>query len=159
MNFQLQDGDIVFGDLDEFFGALLRRLPDCAAAEDEATKRRLYGGVTGGKDPDADEEWKEMVAPELQDLFRSHIDIVTRDLENIEERDEELTLRVPSEHIHAWIHTLNQARLALGAKWDVTEDDMSGRGINDADPEKAFALLQIEIYGLILNFFIQQVDF
>jgi hypothetical protein len=157
MNIQWQDGDVLFGDLDEFLSELFLRLPEFAGAEDEAARKRLYGGATGGADPEADSEWHEVVEPELRELFQSHIDVVSADLKLMENKDDLHVLRVPGEHLDAWVHTLNQARLALGARHDVTEEDMEGHREIDG-PEKGFALFQIEIYGLVLSFLLRHME-
>jgi hypothetical protein len=157
MNIQWQEGDVLFGDLDEFLSELFLGLPACAGAEDEAARKRLYGGSTGGADPEADSEWREVVEPELRELFQSHIDVVSADLKRMEEKDGANSLQVPGEHLEAWVHTLNQARLALGARYDINEEDMEGRRKIDG-PEKGFALFQIEIYGLVLSFLLRHME-
>ena len=157
MNIQWQDGTVVFGDLDEFLKELLRGLPACANLESEAAHKRLYGSPTAGADQEADEEWREVVEPELQEQFQSHIDVVSEDLAGIQENEGTFTLSVPGDHLQAWVHTLNQARLALGAKYEITEDDMEGRRTFD-NQDKGFALLQIEIYGLILGFLLRHTE-
>ena len=157
MNFQWEDGSVVFGELDEFWTELLRRLPESAAVYDEPAQRRLFGGPTAGNDPESDAEWKEVVEPELRELFESHIEVVERDLQNILEIDGDTSLRVPADHLRAWVHTLNQARLAIGARNGITEDDMEGRRAFDTQ-EKGFAMLQIEVYGLVLGFLLRHVE-
>jgi hypothetical protein len=157
MNIQWEDGGLVFGDLDEFLTELLRRLPECAATDDEPARKRMFGRPTGGKDPEADEEWQEVVQPELRELFQSHVDAVSADLAGLTQEDGVGLLRVPPEHARAWVHTLNQARLALAARHDVTEADMEGRQAVEEE-DKAFALFQIEIYGLILGFLLRHVE-
>lgn len=158
MNILLEDGEVVFGELDEFLGNLIQRLPECAESESEAARKRLFGPPTAGRDPEADEDWREVVEPEMRELFQSHIDIVTEDLQGLEKHDGEHVLRVPVEHLPAWVHTLNQARLALGAEYDVTEEDMSGHNLLLTDQSKGFALLQIEVYGLILGVLLRHME-
>jgi hypothetical protein len=157
MNFQWQGNGVVLGDLDEFLWELIRKLPACATVEDEPVRKRLFGSPTAGADPVADEEWTEVVEPELRELFESHVNVVSEDLNRMEEIDGEHTVRVPQEHLHAWIHTLNQARLALGARHDITEDDMEGRRLLE-DENKGYAMLQIEIYGAILGILLHHFD-
>jgi hypothetical protein len=157
MNFQWEDGDVMFGELDEFWTELLRRLPESAATQDEPARKRLFGGPTAGTDPEADEEWREVVEPELEELFQSHIDVVSSDLQNLRVIDGESTLRIPADHLRAWVHTLNQARLAIGARNGITEDDMEGRRAFDTQ-EKGFAMLQIEVYGLVLGFLLRHTE-
>jgi hypothetical protein len=157
MNIQWEDGEVVFGDLDEFLQELLARLPDAASPDDEPARQRLFGSPSGGRDPEADAEWKEMVEPELHELFRSRVDVVRADLENLQTIEGEQVLRVPADHLQAWVHTLNQARLAIGARHNIEEADMEGQR-DFSSPERGFALLQIEIYGLILGFLLRHTD-
>lgn len=157
MNIRWDDGDVEFGALNGFLSDLLRRLPLCAEAEDEAARGRLFGSPTGGKDLAADADWKEIIEPELEQLFKSHLDIVAEDLQLMREENGECSLRVSGDHLRAWVHTLNQARLALGARHEITEDDMEGKREIE-DEAKGFALLQIEIYGLVLGFLLRHTD-
>lgn len=158
MNIQWDEGDVVVSDLDDFLVELLRRLPSAAATDNEAARTRLFGAPTGGKDPEADEEWQEVVVPDLQELFQSNVDVVAKDLERLEETDEgDVRLRVPGEHLRAWVHTLNQARLALAAQHGITEDDMEGRGEFRTE-EKGFAFLQVEVYGLVFSFLLRHTE-
>jgi hypothetical protein len=157
MNFLWEDESVVFSDLDDFWSELLRRLPESAAPDDEPARKRLFGAPTGGKDPEADAEWAEVVEPELRELFQTHIDVVAGDLQTMVEVDEGNSLRIPADHLPAWIHTLNQARLAIGARNGVTEDDMEGRRAFETQ-EKGFAMLQIEVYGLLLGIMLRNTE-
>ena len=64
--------------------------------------------------------------PELYQNFQSALDVVRGDLADLPEEgpDTHCTLHIPVEHLESWIHALNQARLALGARYDVTDEDM-----------------------------------
>ncbi len=157
MNFLWEDGNVVLSDLDDFWSELLRRLPESAAPEDEPARKRLFGSPTGGKDPDADEEWAEVVEPELREAFQSHIDVVSGDLQTMIDVEGGATLRIPADHLRAWVHALNQARLAIGARNGVTEDDMEGRRAFETQ-EKGFAMLQIEVYGLLLGIMLRHTE-
>lgn len=160
MTIEWDNDSVLFGNLDEFLVVLLRRLPAAAAIDHEAAQKRLFGAPTGGKDPEADEEWKEMIEPDLREYFETQVGVVVKDLERIEGPDpeeEEFQLRVPSEHLPSWVHTLNQARIALAAKHDITEEDMEGAGIFETE-EKGFAFLQVELYGRFLQFLLFHTD-
>ena len=157
MNFLWEDEHVVFTDLDDFWSELLRRLPESAAPEDEPARKRLFGSPTAGKDREADEEWAEVVEPELREAFQSHVDVVAADLRTMIEADEGSTLRIPADHLRAWVHTLNQARLAIGARNGITEDDMEGRRAFETQ-EKGFAMLQIEVYGLLLGMMLRHTE-
>jgi hypothetical protein len=178
--------------IDPFVAELLRRLPGCAAVDDSAAHARIFPSPTGGKEAEADEDWRENVEPELQELFASHVDVVVSDLaglkvtaeaaaeekkntaESVEDAEEEEaeeadfrdeleefeddlpteSLVIPTAHSYAWIHTLNQARLALGERHRLTE-----KHLNHGDlPEKqqdALAVIQVEFYGYLLSYLLR----
>ena len=147
-----------FAEMDPFVLELLRVLPACAEPDDDAARNRIFSAPTRGKDADTDanDEWREYVEPELRELFKSHTDIVAADLATIEKKDEAAVLRIPADHGRAWIHTLNQARLALGARHDVTEEDIAGHTPHSG--EKAFALMQIEFYATLLSLILSRTE-
>lgn len=146
--------------IDPLVADLLRMLPDVAATDDEAVQSRIFPSPLRGNDavhdPDAAAEWREYVEPELRALFQSHLDIVAADLATVETKAEESVLRIPADHGRAWIHTLNQARLALGAQHEITEGDSAGR--RQQSGEKAFALMQIDFYAMILSLLLSRTE-
>jgi Domain of unknown function (DUF2017) len=143
--------------LDPFCTEMFRRLPECAATDDDATSARIFPSLTGGADRDADSDWKDVVEPGLRELFESHVDVVRRDVAAIRTGKDGEEISFPLDHGRAWMHTLNQARLALGARHDVTEEDMQGRrGSEDGD--KAFAVMQIEFFGIVLGVLLQRIE-
>ena len=146
-----------FEEMDPFETALLREVPLCAVPEDEKTKRRLYSSPTAGADKEADEEWRENVDPGLRELFQSHLDAVVGDIAKMKIEGESSSIRIPAANAPAWIHTLNQARLALGAKHDVTEDDMEGRRM-PRENAKLYALMQIDCYGTLLGLLLRHTE-
>ena len=152
-----EDGGIVIADIDPFFAMMIRELPGIACSDDENTRARIYPSPTGGSDEDADSDWKSSVEPELRELFSNAIDLVVENLAVMKETEETgLTLRIPTGHVDAWMHTLNRARLSLAAQWDIDEDDMElGPPSRDSDPERTMALLRIEIYGVLLEFLVR----
>jgi len=136
---------------------MFRRLPGCAATDDDATGKRIFSTLTGGADLEADAEWKEVVEPGQRELYESHVDIVRKDVATMKPGEEGEQLTFPLEHGRAWIHTLNQARLALGARHDVTEDDMQGNR-ELKDDETATAIMQIEFFGLVMGVLLHRVE-
>lgn len=148
---------IIFSEVDEIIADALRKIPACADAREDKVIARIFPTPTAGADEDADDDWRENVMPGLGELFQTHIDVVTKDLAAMQTEDEFSTLTFPAEHVRDWMHTLNQARLALGALHDVTEDDIEGR-TKDHDVEKSYALFQIEIYGFILALMLQHTE-
>ncbi len=148
--------NIVFSEFDELITNLLRQLADCAETDDDAARARIYSSPTRGADEEMDDEWREHVEPGLRELFASHTDLVRADLATLAEA-ENATLTVPTSHAAAWVHTLNQARLALAARHDITQADMEGERPPKTH-DTAFAMLQIEIYGAILGLILQHTE-
>ena len=146
-----------FEEMDAFILGLLGQLPGCAAAEDDAAQARIFSSPTAGADAQEDEDWRENVTPELHELFQSHLDTVRGDLARLATEGETSSLALPFAHARAWIHTLNQARLALGAKHGVTEDDIEARRKVRGNA-KAFALLQIDFYGMLLGLLLTRTE-
>ncbi len=162
MKIEWTEEHVVFSEIDDFMLDVLQKIPLNAAALDDKVISRIYPTLTDGVDEDADEDWREHVMPGLSELFQTHMDVVIKDLKQIEKEGDEKegeisTLTFPASHVRSWMHTLNQARLALGALHDVTEDDIEGRKKDHAG-EKSFALFQIEIYGLILSLMLQHTE-
>ena len=149
-------GDICIGEIDEFAAMIIRELPGLASSTDERAEARVFQTPTDGKDEDLDEEWKDTVEPEMRELFADAMDLVIQDLAKLKENEEgELRLQIPAKHVDAWIHTLNRARLNLGAEWDVTEEDMNyTRTSESQDPERPMAILKIDFYGMLLSFLV-----
>jgi hypothetical protein len=146
-----------FEEMDPFVAELLRELPGSAVPDDDKSRQRVFTSPTAGADEEADEEWRENVEPELRELFQSHVDVVVGDLAGMKTDRETSSLRIPDANSRAWIHTLNQARLALGAKHGVTDADTAGRRKN-RQPAKAYALLQIDFYGMLLSLLLRHTE-
>lgn len=153
----MTDEGWVFEDMDPLIVDLLRGLPACAAPDDDAARKRIFGSLTGGADPEADREWHQDVEPELHELFQSHVDVVSADLAKLHEEGEVFTLAITLGNARAWIHTLNQARLALGARFGVTEEDSAGRRRHKGN--KAFAIMQIDFYGMLISLLLARTEF
>ena len=153
----LENGELRIDQIDEFAAMLFRELPGIASSGGELADERIYQTPTGGKDEELDSDWRDMVEPELRELFASALDLVVEDMAGLASDEESgLHLTIPSSHSEAWLHTLNRARLVLGTEWDVTEDDMdSGYSVTTGDPERTMAILKIDFYGMLLEFFVR----
>ena len=104
-------------------------VPSADVSDDPAGHRRLYSSPGEGREPDFEQDWKSYVEPDLRDLFRNAQEIVQDDLRtfSLPESGGLGTVHIPLKHLEAWIHTLNQARLAIAARHDFTEKDMETR--------------------------------
>ena len=156
MEVQITETGWVFADMEPLIVELLRGLPACADPDDEASRKRIFSAPTAGADPVADREWREEVEPEMCELFQTHVDVVAADLAAIRQNGDTFTLAISAENSRAWIHTLNQARLALGARHGITDDDTAGRRRHRG--AKAFAIMQIDFYGMLLGMLLERTE-
>jgi hypothetical protein len=116
---------------------------------------RLYSTPTGGSEPQFDHEWQELIGPDLGEAFKSARDVVSEDLATMshDSKPGGSELRIPAEHLDAWINTLNQARLAIAARHHFTEREMDG--IPPEDHPYAEPLMQMHFYGSLQEHFIR----
>src|SRR3954468_7136636 len=113
--------------LDPFACALLRQIiPSAAPGDNAAARARLFSSPTRGAEPEFEEEWRNFVEPDLREHFQSTLSLVESDLAALpsEIGAEPAELRIPLDHLDSWINALNQARLALAARHEITEGDM-----------------------------------
>lgn len=151
---------IALEEIDGLVGELLRQIPASAdPSGSEAAAERLYPSLTEGREPEADAEWREYVEPGLRELFLDAVTIVREDLKNFPAKGHAGAgeLRLPVKHLEAWIHALNQARIALAARHGFTEHELE-REIPTEGGARAFALFQIHFYGLLQEFFLRQLE-
>lgn len=146
-----------FEEMDSLVTELLGHVPACAMLQDDAAEERIFTSPTRGADAEEDQDWRENVVPELRELFQSHVDIVRGDLAAMKKEGGPLALDIPAANGRAWIHTLNQARLALAAKHRITEEEIEARRkVRGVD--KSYALLQIDFYGMLLGLILSRTE-
>ena len=138
---------------------LLHRIVASADPEDNPDALgRLYSTPTGGAEPEFDEEWQDLVGTDLRDHFEGAIEIVRRDLTRLSpdgsKADE--VLRIPMNHVESWINALNQARLAIAAKYRFTEQQLES--VPPEDHPHTLPLFQMHFYGLIQERFIRELE-
>jgi len=152
---------VLLSRLDPLLIELLRRIPKSADPGDSAAARkRLFSAPS--HDPaetGLTEDWREYVEPELQRLFLSAIEMVEGDLKTLrfDPPDGEGALPIPTSHLESWVHGLNQARLALAARHDFSEEEMEDSLPLDGSP-RALALLQIRFYGFLQELFLRELE-
>jgi len=141
-----EDGAFVLSRIEGHLGDFLRAIIASAdPRDDQAALRRLFPEpVTAPGEEEARAEWKEYVRPELAELFNEAALVVGRDLEGMEER-----LVIPPSHVDAWLNTLNQARLVLAARFEVSDEDMEKPISTVLENERDIALFQIHLYGFL----------
>ena len=147
---------LVLSGLDDFLGALLRDVPEIGTPT-AGSERRLFPDPTGGREIQADADWREFVRPELEEHFALNRDVVRDDLQQMRPaRGGVFELEIAVAHLPQWIHALNQARLALDAQHQIGERQMDEE--SELSGEEGLALFQIQFYGLLQEWMLSRVD-
>ncbi|HWL53999.1 MAG TPA: DUF2017 family protein [Chthoniobacteraceae bacterium] len=146
---RLEDGAFSVTGLEEPLVDFLKAIiPSCDPGEHPGAHDRLYPSPQphGATAEAAGEDWREYVQPELEHLFASAAAIVKGDLKDLRVGG---VLTIPAQHVDAWLNTLNQARLVLAARFDITEEAMERPISTILSNEHEIALFQIHFYGFI----------
>ncbi|MEP7078461.1 MAG: DUF2017 family protein, partial [Chthoniobacterales bacterium] len=159
----LRDGDCLeLRDLDPFLAELLRQIPASTKAEGvEAAERRLFSEPAAASEKELCAEWKVYVQPELRRLFGNSSGIVIADLEQLASNEKPFancTLRIPTRNAEAWLNALNQARLAIAAKFDFTESELSDHYRSPLGSRRDLSLFQVNFYGFLQEWILREVD-
>lgn len=150
---QFDSKHLCLAGIDPLLGLCLQELPSILEKRDSpAARPRLFPDPTAG-DAKANEDWRQLVAPELRHLFMSAGQTVERDLTLL--TGDSLTF--PAEHLNAWMSALNQARLILAESHHVTDADMETANLDPRDARQR-AVLLIHLYGLVLQLFVERAD-
>ena len=145
--------------LNSFLCGLLKAIPLLAEPDGSAAvEARLYPPPVDEPEPEFQEDWHEYVAPGLRELFQSALETVRQDVAGLPAvaPNEDCTLRFPAAHLDAWLNALNQARLALAARHRISERDMEA--IPDHGDERALALFQIHVYGVLQEWIVHELS-
>lgn len=147
---------LLLSGLDEFLAAILRDVPELGTPS-AGSEGRLFPDPTGGRDTQADAEWRELVRPELEEHFALHRDVVRDDLDRMRAaRGGAFEIEIAVAHLPHWIHALNQARLALDAQHRIGERQLEEEpGLSG---EEGLALFQLQFYGMLQEWFLTRTD-
>jgi Domain of unknown function (DUF2017) len=153
---------IEISELDPFLAELLRQIPASANPDGvPAAEQRLFSPPTTGKDAEICAEWKTYVEPELRCLFQTATETVAADLEQLNGNEKSLTnrtLRIPAKHADAWLSALNQARLAIAAKNNFTENELNDHFRSPIGSRRDLSLFQVNFYGFLQEFILRELD-
>ena len=126
--------------------AVLRGLPDQLRSvlgedEDEPVNRRLFPpAYLDVEDVERDAEYRRLMHDDLVEEKLANLELVTGSLERGTGSVRRWTVELTDEEATAWLGVLNDLRLALGVRLDITED-YDGE-VDDTDPRApAFRLL------------------
>ena len=126
--------------------AVLRGLPGqlrtvLGEDEDEPVNRRLFPpAYLDVADIERDAEYRRLMHDDLVEEKLANLDLVTASLERGSSSVRRWTVELTDEEAAAWLGVLNDLRLALGVRLDITED--YDGAVDDTDPRApAFHLL------------------
>ena len=133
------EGIVVTLDANEI--ELLRTIPDEVrralekpASKDDAVYNRLFpSAYLDPTEEGAEQEWQELVHPELLQSRLSALELVTTTLERAVTKRGRAEVELAPEEVEAWLGVVNDARLTLGTRLGVTEDAES-EAIDPSDP-------------------------
>jgi Domain of unknown function (DUF2017) len=130
--------------------AILRGLPDqlrtvLAEGRDEPVNQRLFPpAYLDVADTDHDAEFQRLMHDDLVKEKLANLDLVTDTLARGSPSVRRWTVELTNEEATAWLGVLNDLRLALGVRLDITED-FDG-AVDDTDP-RAPALRLLSYLG------------
>lgn len=157
-----RNGSLEITEIDPFLAELLRQIPTSTNPESiPAAEERLFSPPADPAEKEFRAEWRLYVEPELRRIFQSATEVVTDDLRQLEQEEKpfaNVSLRIPHEHADAWLNTLNQARLAIAAKYDFTEAELSDHYRSPIGSRRDLSLFQVNFYGFIQEFILREID-
>lgn len=156
-----RQGDVIeISDLDPFLAELIRQIPASAGTDDSAAaQHRIFSEPA--TEAEICGEWKLYVEPELRSLFQSSLQTVAEDLQQLNGKEKSVrncTLRIPTEHADAWLNGLNQARLAIAARYNFTDAELSDHYRSPIGSRRDLSLFQVNFYGFLQEFLLRELD-
>lgn len=162
MEFRRQDDCLEITELDPFLAELLRQIPESTSTEGaEAAEHRLFSSPAPASEREICAEWKLYVEPELRRLFRTATETVAADLKQLNGSTKPFancTLRIPAENAEAWLNALNQARLAIAAKYNFTDGELCDHYRSPIGSRRDLGLFQVNFYGFLQEFILQEMQ-
>ncbi len=138
---------------------MLMQIAVCSQSEaGDAAHQRLFPRPTERPDRRLEADWKMYVEPDLQEAFKSATDLVEADLASMSEEQEYggRSVCIPIKNLWTWVNALNQARLALAARYSIGEADMYE--LPEISDGKGVAIFQIGFYGTLQECFLQVLE-
>ncbi|MDX2081793.1 MAG: DUF2017 family protein [Terrimicrobiaceae bacterium] len=155
----LNDGTTEFRQVPDFLLEMLKEVPALAASDDPRVEARFFPSPVAADARDVlSEDWSAYVQPELQASFLEARETIQADLRSARKDGALWTIRIPLNHADAWLHALNQARLAIAAANDFGEDDLSADLPAQVSSEREQALLRMHFYGMVQEWFVRFLD-
>jgi hypothetical protein len=144
------DGDLVLDRLSEGIVAALGAIPALLLATGDGVEERLLPRTYVDDEDEA--HWQRYVRPDLEHLFASRAEVVTKDLRQVRVSPDGpyYWLCIPVRHRAAWEAALMGACHALAAKAKLADDEIQSGDPRGSDPTKLGALAQIQVYQALV---------
>ncbi len=156
------NGSLEISEIDPFLAELLRQIPVSTRPDAvPAAEQRLYSAPATPNEKEFCAEWKIYVEPGLRRLFQTATETVESDLRQLAEGEKPFAnsiLRIPQEHSEAWLNALNQARLAIAAKYDFTETELCDHYRSPIGSRRDLSLFQVNFYGFLQEFILREME-
>jgi hypothetical protein len=154
---RLADGSLCLAGVDEHWRHILGGVPALLAEpQPPAVRERLLPDPS--KQAAVNRDWRELIAPELEALWRANYELMAADLGRMEKDGAHRDcwrVEFPANHAAAWLSAINQARLVLASRWNVTEEDMN-RPAEDLKPtERDHDIFLIHLLAYAEQLFIE----
>ena len=84
-----------------------------------------------------------------------------RSASNLREKEKPFAnskLCIPREHSDAWLNALNQARLAIAAKYDFREAELCDHYRSPIGSRRDLSLFQVNFYGFLQEFILREMN-
>jgi hypothetical protein len=157
-----KNGVLEITEIDPFLAELLRQIPSSTKPDGIlAAEKRIYSPPAESSDKELCAEWKLYVEPELRKHFQTATEVVESDLRQLAEDDKPFanrSLRIPREHSDEWLNALNQARLAIAAKYEFTEAELSDHFRSPIGSRRDLGLFQVNFYGFVQEFILREME-
>jgi hypothetical protein len=161
MEFQrVNAGAVGFFNVEPLVRDWLLEVPIAADPSDHpGVEARLFSPPVAPEDTALNADWRDYVKPELQRLFQRSIDIFSKDLVSAKiHPDGACDILIPQGHIDHWISSLNQARLAIAARLEFTEAELTADLLPDIEHPRDLALFQVHFFGMLQQTLLDVAD-
>jgi hypothetical protein len=108
----------------------------------------------------ADEDWAELITPELADQFSSQIIHVSRSISTADKAlDLTGSLFIKAEDANTWFGAINQARLSLEERFEVSQfEDLADQdSLEFEDPTLKAAIIRYHFYTSLQSIFLEYI--
>ena len=151
-----EDGSLDLEEIPPFLFQFLKDVPSRAASTDPLVEDRFFPAPS--QEELLGEDWKSLVQPELQALFLSNREVAQADLRAAVENLGMFSMKIPANHMDAWLNALNQARLAIAEEHQFQDGDLSEEVMPDPSDPRSLLLFQVNFYGFLQECLVRMQD-